>query len=244
MYRQRKSDLAVENFGFAAPAHSRQVTETVTHGFTHLQAETQYGSYHTIVCGKVWLEGAEYRRRLVSAAAEIIREEAGTARRVLFCGAGNSAIPSDSLGARTADKLIVTGESRTPEVFAIRTGIPAQTGIDTAQYLRCTAEMLMPDAIIITDALAARSRERLQTLIQISDGLTPGSALAHTSGEISARTMPCPVISIGVPTVISTSALTDDRDEPLFVTRAESDIITDCYASIIGGAINSALFGK
>lgn len=244
MHTPRMSDLAVENFGFAAPAHSREVKERITHGFTHLHAETEYGSYHTLVCGKIWLETAEYRRRLLTAAAEILREEMGEARRVLFCGAGNAAIPSDSLGARVADKLIVTGEHRTPQVFAIRTGIPAQTGIDTAEYLRCVTEMLSPDVIVITDALAAKSRERLQTLIQIADGLTPGSALAHTSGEISARTMPCPVISIGVPTVISTAALSAESDEPLFVTRAESDIITDCYASVIGGAINSALFGK
>lgn len=244
MHTPRSSDLAIENFGFAAPLYSSDITESVTEGFPHLFAKTESGGYHTLICGKVWQETGAYRRRLLRAAAEILQDEIGKASRILFCGVGNPAIPSDSLGAKTAEKLIVTGEEHTPSVFAIRPGIPAHTGIDTADYLRCIAEMLEPDVIVIADSLAARSRERLQTVIQIANSLTPGSALAHTSGEISANTMTCPVVSIGVPTVISTAALSDSADEPLFVTRAESDIITDCYASVIGGALNSVFFGK
>lgn len=244
MHTQRLSDLAVENFGFALPAHSSVVTEKTQNGFTILHAQHEAGEYHTVVSGKIWQESSDVRRKLLNAVADILREKIGKSSRVLFCGIGNPAVPSDSLGAKIAGKLIVTGEAHTPSVFAIRPSIPAHTGIDTADFLRCIAEMLSPDVIIAADALAARSRERLQTVIQIADALTPGSALAHTSGEISGRTMPCPVISIGVPTVISTAALSESDDEPLLMTRAESDIITDCYASVIGGAINSALFGK
>lgn len=244
MHTQRTSDLAVENFGFAAPLHTDSATEHTHGGFTVLHARLDGGEYHTLISGKIWQETAAVRRKLLAVTAEILKERIGSSSRALFCGVGNPAVPSDSLGARTAERLIVTGEAHTPSVFAIRTGIPAHTGIDTADYLRCIAEMLRPDVIIAVDALAAKSRERLQTVIQIADSLTPGSALAHTSGEISEKTMPCPVVSIGVPTVISTAALSDSDDEPLFVTRAESDIITDCYASIIGGAINSVFFGK
>ena len=77
-----------------------------------------------------------------------------------------------------------------------------------------------------------------------SNGITPGSALSHTKSAISSETMPCPVVTVGVPTVISTSSMADDSGEPLLVTRAQSDIITDCYASIIAAAVNSVIYGK
>ena len=113
-------------------------------------------------------------------------------------------------------------------------------------HVRALADLLCPDLIITADALAARSRERLHTVIQITDtGITPGSALSHTNEEISRRTMPCPVLSIGIPTVISTAALTgEDETEPMFVTRADSDRITDRCASVLAGAVNAAVFGK
>lgn len=249
MFTKRSSDLAVENFGFAAPLHSDTVTETVRDGFSIIHASLPEGEYHTIVCGKIWRSQASLRRRLSSLTADILRETIGNPKRILFCGIGNPEIPSDALGAKIADRLIVTGETPppgSPSVFAIKPGIAAQTGIDTSVYLRCVADVIKPDMIIVADSLAARTRERLQTVIQISDsGLTPGSALSHTSGEISRRTMPCPVLSIGVPTVISTAALSDEaEDEPLLVTRADSDIVTDCYASILSSALNSAIFGK
>jgi spore protease len=121
----------------------------------------------------------------------------------------------------------------------------AKTGIDTAVYIRAIAEAVHPEVIIAADALCAKSRERLQTVIQISDcGITPGSALSRTKGEISSSTMPCPVVTIGVPTVISTESMDGDAGEPLLVTRAESDLITDCYSSIIAGGIHSAIYGK
>lgn len=249
MLTKKSSDLAVENFGFAAPLHSDTVTEAVRYGFLVIRASLTDGEYHTIVSGRIWHSDVSLRRKLSSLTADILREMIGNPQRILFCGIGNSEIPSDALGAKVAAHLIVTGETPPagkPSVFAIRPGIIAQTGIDTSVYLRCVADEIKPDLIIIADSLAARTRERLQTVIQISDsGLTPGSALARTSGEISSHTMPCPVISIGVPTVISTAALSDKaEDEPLLVTRADSDIVTDCYASIISSALNSAIFGK
>lgn len=240
----RNSDLSVENFGLATPLHSSSATQNSIEGFNVIHSDNENGRYHTIISGKIWQATSDDRKRLLHLIAEIIRKQLSSSIRILFCGAGNPGVSSDSLGSKIAERLIVTGEKHTPNLFAIRPGIPSRTGIDTAEYLRCIAEMVHPDTIIVGDSLSASSREHLQCVIQISDRLTPGSALAHTSGEISANTMPCPVISIGVPTVISTAVFDSSSNETLFVTRAESDIISDCYASIIAGAINSAVFGK
>lgn len=244
---KRHSDLAVEHFGFSSPSHAEPFRETITDIFPVLTASLPEGCYHTVISGKIWLESAEVRRRFVRAAAEVFDEILPSRRRILFAGIGNADIPSDALGAKVCRRILVTGESAVPpSVFAVQPGTQSRTGIDTARIIRCIADEIRPDVILVTDALAAKSPERLHTVLQISDaGIIPGSAASHTAEEISSRTMPCPVISLGVPTVISTAALIGEaEEEPLFVTRADSDIITDCWASIIGGIVNTAVFGK
>lgn len=243
----RQSDLALEHFGFAEPVHAMQTHKIVRDDFHIASATLPNGLYHTILAGRIWLETAEFRRRLAHVTADLLYNMMGSCCRILVAGIGNPDVPSDALGNRACRRILVTGESsESPSLFAIQPGTSSRTGFDTAILLRCIANEIHPDVLIVTDALAAKSRTRLQTVLQISDaGLAPGSAIAHTAEEISRHTMPCPVISIGVPTVISTASLCkSEEEEPLLVTRADSDIITDCWASVIGHAINIAVFGK
>jgi len=241
---RRTSDLADENFGFAAPAEGTKISRRASWGFPVGVFETASGSYRTIVSGRIWESDSMTRRSLVRAAAECIGEYAGHRRRCLVCGIGNPDIPADALGTLICSRVAAAHNSPAP-IFTVCPMTQSRTGIDTAVFIRAIADAVHPDLIIACDALCAKSRERLQTVIQISDcGITPGSALSRTNGEISSATMPCPVITIGVPTVISTASMDPCTDEPLLVTRTESDIITDCYATVIAGAINLALFGK
>ena len=101
-------------------------------------------------------------------------------------------------------------------------------------------------ALATVDSLTARTRERLGTLVQVTDcGVTPGSALSHASGEISERTMPCPVLSLGVPTVIRSDVLAGQEDgDPMFVSRADTDAMVTAYARILASAINGAFSGN
>ena len=109
-------------------------------------------------------------------------------------------------------------------------------------------------ALIVTvDALCARTGSRLGTVAQITDcGLIPGSALRHSSGAVTRGTMPCPVLSVGVPTVVRASALPADPGTekeappapPLFVTRADTEAMVSCYASLIASAVNGAFSGN
>lgn len=241
---RRTSDLADENFGFAAPAEGTKVSRRASWGFPVAVSETPSGSYRTIISGRIWESDSMTRRSLVRAAAECISEYAGHRRRCLVCGIGNPDIPADALGTLVCSRVAAGHDSPSP-IFTVCPMTQSRTGIDTAVFIRAIADAVHPDLIIACDALCAKSRERLQTVIQISDcGITPGSALSRTKGEISSATMPCPVVTVGVPTVISTASMDPGTDEPLLVTRAESDIITDCYASVIAGSINLALFGK
>ena len=68
--------------------------------------------------------------------------------------------------------------------------------------------MARPDVVLAIDALAAKDIHRLSTTIQICDtGIMPGAGMGNHRKEISEKTVGCPVISIGVPTVIDSRTL-------------------------------------
>lgn len=71
-----------------------------------------------------------------------------------------------------------------------------------------------PDALIVIDALCARSLDRLAATVQISDsGIRPGSGIGNSRREITGKTAGVPVISIGIPTVVDSSTLVYDALE-------------------------------
>ncbi|MBQ4353807.1 MAG: GPR endopeptidase [Clostridia bacterium] len=246
---KRSSDLALENFGSAAAESAFRHEKIHRRGFAVLRVQNTDGAYRTILSGRIWQSSQQERRELVLLASELLRELLPSAvSRVLIAGIGNPDIACDALGPRFCRRILVTGEDSGIGVhtFVCTPSVPARTGFDTALLLRSLADGLHPDAMIACDSLAAASREHLSTVIQIgTGGISPGSAMTHTTGEISSRTMPCPVVTIGVPAAVSTEVLTgEDESEPLLVTCADSDVITDCYASILAGAVNACLFGK
>ena len=72
-------------------------------------------------------------------------------------------------------------------------------------------ENIKPKLIIIIDALASRSIDRISSTIQISDtGIVPGAGVGNTRKEISQKTLGVPVIAIGVPTVVELATLVSD----------------------------------
>ena len=170
-------------------------------------------------------------------------------QRIIFCGLGNEMLTADSLGPAVFRKIHVTGESDIlPEIFAVRTGVPASTGIDSADMIRSCAETVRADLIVTADSLCAKSRERLCGVIQISDmGITPGSAFSRTSGSIRSSTMPCPVLSVGVPTVIRDDVLLSGNpssERPLLVSTADCDRVIEDFSSVIAAGLNRAFLGN
>lgn len=256
---QRKSDLILENFGVEAsrPLHADRSQSCERMGFSVHTATLGTARYHTILTGKLWQSPADDRRRCVRLCAAILGEylrSAGVCRdaRILFAGIGNPGLASDAVGPKTYARIVVTrGDSVLtglgfPEIAAVCPGVPFRTGMDTAEQISLLAAHMEADVILTADSVAARSRERLQTVIQITDaGMTPGSALNHSSSPITRETMHRPVISIGVPMVIRADLLDESfTGEPMFVTRAEADTVADCYAGVIAGAVNLALSGN
>lgn len=255
----RKSDLILENFGAEAsrPLHTDTSRRFERMGFSVHTAVLDAARYHTIVTGKLWQSPADDRRRCIRLCAAVLSEylrASGVCRnaRILFAGIGNASLASDAVGPKTCDRILATrGDSALtglgfPEIAAVRPGVPSRTGIDTSEQIALLAEHIGADAILTVDSVAAKSRERLQTVIQITDaGMTPGSALNRSRTPVTRETMHRPVISIGVPMVIRADILDESfAGEPMFVTRAEADTAADCYAGVIAGAVNLAFSGN
>ena len=64
------------------------------------------------------------------------------------------------------------------------------------------------DAVLVIDALAARSSKRLNKTVQLTDtGISPGSGVGNNRMEINSDNIKTKVIALGVPTVISVQFL-------------------------------------
>ncbi len=139
----------------------------------------------------------------------------------LVVGLGNIYVTPDSLGPKVINEIEVTRhvikylpqyvEEGTREISAISPGVLGTTGIETLEILKGIVDNIHPKLIIVIDALASRSIERISSTIQISDtGIIPGAGVGNTRAEISKKTLGIPVIAVGIPTVVETAVLVND----------------------------------
>lgn len=161
---------------------------------------------------------------------------------ILVVGLGNRAITSDSLGPEVVDRLVITRHMFThaPEllspdfasVCAIAPGVLGITGIETEEIISSVCKKIEPSVVIVVDALAARSIERITNTIQICDtGISPGAGVGNNRKEISQKTLGIPVIAIGVPTVVDAITITEDTLELLYCDLGEKFPIDDLLHS-------------
>ncbi len=102
-------------------------------------------------------------------------------------------------------------------VAALSPGVMACTGIETYDIITSLVQKIKPKFLIVIDALASSSIERINKTIQITDtGIHPGSGIGNNRQEISNDTIGIPVIAIGVPTVVESSILVNDTIDYIF----------------------------
>ena len=187
---------------------------------------------------------------------------------VLVVGLGNRAITPDLLGPLAAEHILVTRHLVTgvPEHFghyrpvsALIPGVLASTGLESAEIAAAVSGAAKPAAVVVIDALAARSLERVCRTVQISDtGISPGSGVGNHRAAIDRETLGIPVLAVGVPTVVDGATLALDvlaqagvdgvepealggRGSDLFVTPREIDVQVATLAKAIGCGIDLAL---
>ncbi|MBE6138237.1 MAG: GPR endopeptidase [Firmicutes bacterium] len=137
----------------------------------------------------------------------------------LVIGLGNDRSTPDSLGPLSIDNILVTnhlfelGElsSDFRRVSAINPGVMGTTGIETSDIIVSVVKKIKPDFVIVIDALASQSVERVNKTIQMTDtGIHPGSGVGNSRKEISREVLGVPVIAIGVPTTVDAVTIVSD----------------------------------
>ena len=294
MEKYVKTDLACE-YGSVEGAEKRGslCREEQIRGFRVLRMEIRepadsatlqkpIGSYLTVECDGIMMQGAQERQALVELLAEelLALTERLTHRTpdgelsVLVAGLGNAALTADAIGPQAVGGLVATRHLREYEgalyralgcsaLSAIAPGVLGQTGIETQELLRSVVRAVEPDLVLVIDALAARSCDRLAATLQLSDaGICPGSGVGNHRSELSSQTLGVPVLALGVPTVVHSSTLVYDAlrragieqlspelervletGKSFFVSPKESDSITAFFAGVIAEAIHHAFVG-
>ena len=114
-------------------------------------------------------------------------------------------------------------------VSAIAPGVLGTTGIEKVEILKGNVENIKPKLLIVIDALASRSIERISSTVQLSDtGIVPGAGVGNTRSEISKNTLGIPVIAIGIPTVVETAVLVNDCLD-VFIQKLQDEAKSNDY---------------
>ena len=159
----------------------------------------------------------EISKQLHSLAGDMKREE------VLIVGLGNREVTPDALGPQVVDNLFVTRhlikeygkdfkeKYDLGDVSAISPGVMAQTGMETVEILKGIIKETNPKILIVIDALASRSVNRVNTTVQLTDtGISPGSGVGNNRKALNQESLGTKVIAIGVPTVVDAATIVSD----------------------------------
>ena len=170
---------------------------------------------------------------------KILDEHVDKQGEILVVGLGNIYVTPDSLGPKVINEIDVTRhiinylpqyvEEGTRMVSAIAPGVLGTTGIETVEILKGIVDNIHPKLVIVIDALASRSIERISSTVQLSDtGIVPGAGVGNTRSEISIKTLGIPVIAIGIPTVVETAVLVNDSLD-LFIEKLQDEAKSNDY---------------
>lgn len=212
------------------------------------------GKYVTLGLEPLMGRASDAFEDAASLLAELIREllPEGTDKGTLVAGLGNDEMTPDAVGPLAVNSVIATRHLKRgmPEDFAgfstvsaVKPGVLGATGIESAELLRSACRAADPSRLIVVDALASASLERLCRTVQLTDaGIVPGSGVGNDRAAVNAESLGLPVLAIGVPTVVDASAFSDLPDaRGMFVTPRDIDSSVRDVAKLIGYGINLAL---
>lgn len=228
------------------------------------------GTYVTVDLTAFRDRREDFFGRAVRALGAELRELLPQEGTALVVGLGNRAMTPDAVGPQTLDHLLVTRHllrampqqfSGLRPVAAVRTGVLATTGLESAELVRGAAETVRPDFIVAVDALAARRMARVCATVQVSDtGIAPGSGVGNRRMALNQDSLGVPVFAVGIPTVVDGATLAADlmeeagvpeldpealrgRGQPLMVTPQDIDARVRDLSKVVGYALNWALQG-
>jgi spore protease len=228
-----RTDLACESASPAAEIREETVSVGQSPVTVTRRREEDGGRSVTLALGRITERGegdlpalAELLSRELRRMAEaLLGRVPDSACRILVAGLGNPHMTPDAIGPGTVRRMTVTRHLKgydeslftalgCCELAAISPGVLGQTGMESGELVKCAAELVRPHLIVAVDALAARRVERLSSTVQLSDGgISPGAGIGNRRLAIDRAAMGCPVLGVGVPTVVDSSTLVWDALE-------------------------------
>ena len=205
------------------------------------RVEEDGGRSVTLACGRITARGEAELEPLAELLAEevtgmasaMIGRTLGADCRVLVVGLGNEGMTPDAIGPRTVSRLTVTRHLRRYdevlfsalgccELSALAPGVLGKTGMESGELVKAAVELTRPDLLVAVDALAAGDCDRLASTIQLTDrGICPGAGIGNHRMPLTCVTMGCPVMGVGVPTVVDSCTLVLDALERAGVAAEE-----------------------
>ena len=193
------------------------------------------GNYITIDINNLKIAGEEQIQKaseaLTKELKELLKKHIEEQEPLLVVGLGNLYVTPDALGPKVVRDIDVTRhilqympealDKNTRPVSAISPGVLGTTGIETLEILKGIVDNIKPKLLIIIDALASRSIERISSTVQIADtGIIPGAGVGNTRKELSIVTLGIPVVAIGIPTVVEAATIAADSLD-LFIQKVQ-----------------------
>lgn len=227
-----RTDLACEAGRPGAESRSRTVTVGSAPVTVTRSRERDGGRFVTVSCGSLTGREEDIEALACLLACEItelatlmLGRAPDPSLRVLVAGLGNDQITPDAVGPGTAARLSVTRHLKVCraglyealgccELSALVPGVLGRTGMEAADLVRQAASGVRAELVVAVDALAARSCRRLAATVQLSDrGISPGAGIGNMRAAIDRDTVGCPVLALGVPTVVDSATLVLDALE-------------------------------
>jgi spore protease len=234
------------------------------------------GTYLTLEAGSALFSDAPSRAHVAHALSlELARaiNDGDKKKSVLVVGLGNRFVTPDALGPKTAEHILVTRhihrqcpgvlDEEVRSVTAFSASVMGVTGMETVEVVSGITKTVDPDLVLLVDALASSSFEHLGAVIQMNDsGISPGSGIGNNQTALCAATLGVPVITLGVPLVVSAETivntalrwtgetqLTDCQSLPpeisdMIVTPKNIDAMVTNASKLLSRAINLALHGE
>lgn len=215
-----RTDLIIENNDIA---HQKEIINGI-----EVTSSKKDGNYITISFEDI--TNYESREKVGQVLVDILKKiikdnDINEEDECLIIGLGNIKSTPDSLGVKVINDILITKhlfkfgnvKDGIRKVSSFTPGVMANTGLESSNIIKAIINEEKPKFIIVIDALASLSIDRINKTIQITDtGIHPGSGIGNNRKEISKNTIGIPVIAIGVPTVVSSTTIVYDTLEYLF----------------------------
>lgn len=275
----KKTDLICEDFGLDNSLVKNSKYETVDLSKIVLdqvnakKLKRDEGIYYTLFSDAIVDLDKKKYDDLIMAFSNVIKEylnlyEIKKDDLIFVVGLGNASVTPDSLGPKVVQMIDVTSHlfkmnhehGQMQNVMALAPGVMSQTGLETVDLIKSITSRLHPKLVIVIDALASISLKRLNHTIQINNAsISPGAGIGNFRKKFSQKTLGCPMLAIGVPTVVDIKALFEDalknvdlnldevmpftsEDEMIqfMVTPKEIDMNIEDLSNIISRGLNKA----